>query len=325
MRVPHGQHDRPGTCDRAGVGAGWSGEIEHVRGVNYLPSNAVNPTQMWSAFDAGTIHRELSFAEGLGLGSVRIFLQYIVYEHEPEAFVERFDAFLALAATHGLTVMPVLFDDCWLPEPFLGDQAPEPRPGVHNPYWQRSPGVRRQGRPFLLALRSYVQDLLGRFRQDKRIVAWDLYNEPLGAAASVALVRDVFEWARSIDPAQPLTASWYGALLSDLTSIHFYLSPAHDPEAARRELDSAKSFGRPVVATEALGRPNHGELHEILPLFAERRIGWYLWELMIGDDQTRFQWPHAPPASEDVVFQGLLYPDGTPYREDEAQLIRSAR
>ena len=55
-----------------------------------------------------------------------------------------------------------------------------------------------------------------------------------------------------------------------------------DPRDRIADIESARSFGRPVVATEALGRPNHGELHKILPLCAEHRIGWYLWELMIG-------------------------------------------
>lgn len=89
-------------------------------------------------------------------------------------------------------------------------------------------------------------------------------------------------------------------------------------------IEWARSHARPVVATEALGRPNHGELHEILPLFGEHGIGWYLWELMIGADQTRYQRPDSPPVADGIVFQGLLYPDGTPYREDEVQLIRSS-
>ena len=44
-------------------------------------------------------------------------------------------------------------------------------------------------------------------------------------------------------------------------------------------IESARSLARPAVATEALGRPDHGELYEILPLFTKSRIGWYLWEL----------------------------------------------
>ena len=44
-------------------------EIELVRGATYVPSNAVNPTQMWTEFDPVTIDRELGFAEELGLNS----------------------------------------------------------------------------------------------------------------------------------------------------------------------------------------------------------------------------------------------------------------
>lgn len=297
--------------------------VEGIRGANYLPSDAVNPTQMWMEFDRAVIDRELGFAEALGLNSIRVFIQYLAYEDEPAAFLARFDALLELASRHGLSVMPVLFDDCWLPEPFLGEQAPEPRPGRHNGYWQRSPGERRKALDLRPALRRYVDDLLGRFGRDDRIIAWDLYNEPRPTEPSVALVRDVFAWARDVAPAQPLTACWYGALLSDITSIHLYVSATRDADEARRVLDAAESLSRPVVATEALGRPNHGELNEILPLLGRRGIGWYLWELMIGADQTRYQWPDAPPAPADVVFQGLVYPDGTPYCEDEAELIRA--
>lgn len=299
-----------------------AGRIKGIRGVNYVPSDAVNATQMWADFDPSTIDRELGFAQALGLNSVRVFVQYVLYEDDPARLLDRLDEFLGLAHRHGLSVMPVLFDDCWLPEPFLGDQAREPRPGVHNPYWQSSPGERRMRLADRPALRRYVGDLLGRFGRDRRIIAWDLYNEPQARDASVALVRDVFAWARQVQPSQPLTACWYGSLLSDITSIHFYVSPGREPDEAGRVIESAKSFARPVVATEALGRPNHGELYEILPLFDEHGVGWYLWELMIGADQTRYQWPHSSPVAEDVVFQGLLYPDGTPYSREEVELIR---
>jgi hypothetical protein len=298
-------------------------EIELVRGATYVPSNAVNPTQMWTEFDPVTIDRELGFAEELGLNSARVFIQYLAYEYDAHAFLAHFETFLEVADRHGLSVMPVLFDDCWLPEPFLGEQALEPRPRLHNPYWQPSPGERRKELAFRPALRRYVEDLLGRFRRDRRIVAWDLYNEPLATEASVSLVRDVFAWARALAPAQPLTACWYGEPFSDIISIHFYVSPTRQPDEARRLIDAAKSFSRPVLATEALGRPNHGELEEILPLFSKSRIGWYLWELMIGADQTRYQWPNAPSAPDDIVFQGLIYPDGTPFRDGEAELIRA--
>ena len=195
----------------------------------------------------------------------------------------------------------------------------EHAPDTRSLFLRLPPGERLEFRP---GLRRYVGDFLEAFGRDARVLGWDLYNEPSIRDESVSLLRDVFDWAREIGATQPLTACWYGAVFSDLTSIHFYVSPTRRPDEARRVLEAAESFARPVVATEALGRPNHGELDEILPLFADNRIGWYLWELMIGADQTRYQWPDAPPAPADTVFQGLRYPDGTPYREDEARLLR---
>ena len=299
--------------------------IAGIRGANYVPSTAVNDTQQWAEFDPAVVDRELGFAEGLGLNSVRVFLQYLVYEHDPTGLLERFDAFLACAERHRLSVMPVLFDDCFGPEPALGPQTGEAQPGAHNPWWQSSPGRSRMGQEYRPKLRRYVDDLVRAFGRDGRIVAWDLYNEPLSRRYSVSLVRDVFAWAREAGPEQPLTTCYYGALLSDVTKIHFYVSPSAEPAEATRIVEGAAAFGKPIVATEFLGRPNHGELHEVLTLFTEHRIGWYFWELMIGANQTRYQWAlkDAPAVAEEIAFKGLLYPDGTPYRQDDADLIRS--
>jgi hypothetical protein len=297
--------------------------IAGIRGANYVPSDAVNDTQQWAEFDPVTVDRELGFAADLGLNSVRVFVQYLVYEHDPRGLLDRFDAFLGIAAGHGLSVMPILFDDCFGPEPALGPQTGEALPGAHNPWWQSSPGRSRMGQAYRPKLRRYVDDFLHRFGRDPRIVAWDLYNEPLSRPYSVALVRDVFAWAREAAPDQPLTTCYYGTLLSDVTNIHPYVSPSQEPDETARIIEGALAFGNPVVATEFLGRPNHGELHELLPLFAEHRIGWYFWELMIGVNQTRYQWRNTAAAADDIVFQGLLFPDGTPYREDEVRLIRS--
>ncbi len=296
--------------------------IASIRGANYVPSNAVNDTQFWEEFDLTTIDRELGFAECLGLNSVRVFLQYLVYEHDPKGLIEKFEAFLACADRHGLSTMPVLFDDCFGPEPSLGPQA-EPKPGQHNYLWQSSPGRSRMALAYRPKLRRYADDLIGTFRHDPRVIAWDLYNEAQVRIYSIALVRDVFEWARAVNPDQPLTSCYYGALLSDITNIHPYISPTREPDEAARIIESAKTFGKPIAATEILGRPNHGELAEMLPLLRQHGIGWYFWELMIGVNQTRYQWLHAPAAPEEIYFQGVLYPDGNAYRQDEVDLLLS--
>ena len=81
---------------------------------------------MWqgATFDAATIDRELGWAREIGFNSCRVFLQFLVWEHEGEAFLARFAQFLELAQKHNLSMMPILFDDCAFAErePYLGPQ-----------------------------------------------------------------------------------------------------------------------------------------------------------------------------------------------------------
>lgn len=113
-----------------------------IRGANYVPSTAASDTQFWAEFDQPTIERELRYAADLNLTSVRVFLQYLVFENDPESMIERFDTFCTIAASNRLSVLPVLFDDCFGPEPELGP-FPDPVPGVHNSRWRRSPEIGR--------------------------------------------------------------------------------------------------------------------------------------------------------------------------------------
>src|SRR5690606_6462214 len=111
-----------------------------VRGANYVPSYACNDVVLWECFDKEVIDRELGYAAKLNLNSIRVFLQYLVYEKEPQAFLARFDTLLQLCAKHGLTLMPVLFDSCGA-EPILGHQEVYDRADKEPaPCWMSSPG-----------------------------------------------------------------------------------------------------------------------------------------------------------------------------------------
>src|SRR5262249_6838939 len=140
------------------------------------------------------------------------------------------------------------------PYPRLGKQR-EPEPHVHNSGWVQSPGVTvlRDEQQFD-RLRPYVRDIVGHFRDDRRVHVWDLWNEPdnnnagtygkrdLGdekAAIAAKLLPRVFEWARSAKPTQPLTSGvWSGSWVkpspitrvqlqqSDVISFHSYGPPA---------------------------------------------------------------------------------------------------
>ena len=111
-------------------------------GANFLPSTAINELEMWQAdtFDPVTIDRELGWAEGIGMNTMRVFLHNLLWEQDPKGFEQRIDTFLTIAARHHIRPVFVLFDSCWEPFPKLGPQHP-PIPGVHNSGWVQAPGA----------------------------------------------------------------------------------------------------------------------------------------------------------------------------------------
>ena len=61
----------------------------------------------------------------------------------------------------------------------------------------------QQGWP---ALETYIKDVVGTFANDTRVLAWDMWNEPDNTPNGTdILLRLIFDWARSVNPIQPLT------------------------------------------------------------------------------------------------------------------------
>ena len=317
----------------------WYESRPWLCGFNYLPSTAVNSTEMWQRerFDQDTIKRELGWARDLGLNCCRVFLQYVVWEADPDGMADRLGQFLEIASEYDLTTLPILFDDCAFAnrEPYLGAQD-EPTPGIHNSGWTPSPG------PMIAdddaawpRLRDYVHSLVSPFADDPRILAWDVYNEPGNSdrlGRSLPLLQAAFEWVRECQPAQPLTAgvwAWDAAFAdlnafslaaSDVVTYHEY----GDLDKEREVLGRLREMGRPVLCTEWMSRTLGSPFETHLPFFRRERVGSFFWGLVNGRTQTHFPWGSvtgAPPPP--LWFHDLLNTDGSPYRGEEVELIRS--
>ena len=119
----------------------WYARQPWLVGANYIPANAINELEMWQAgtFDPIEIDKELGWAEGIGMHTMRVFLHDLLWAQDSAGFSERIDRFLRIAAKHKIRPVLVLFDSCWDPNPQLGKQ-PAPRPGIHNSGWVQSPG-----------------------------------------------------------------------------------------------------------------------------------------------------------------------------------------
>ncbi len=314
----------------------WQAEHGWLVGCNFLPSTAINSTEMWQAqtFDLPTITRELDLARGLGFNSIRVFLQYLVWEDDARGFLHRFEQLLEAAHDRGITVLPILFDDCAFSnrEPYLGPQD-ELRKGVHNGGWTSSPGfARADDLSTWPQLRQYVQAFVGQWGQDARVVGWDLYNEPGNSNRgdkSLPLLQKAFEWAREMSPSQPITSGvWSDQTIgcnrwmlehSDVLSFHLYDSADKTQQAIHKYL----SLGRPALCTEWMARGLNSTFHNSLSAFRDAHIGCYSWGLVNGKTQTHLVWAHLEgrPNSE-KWFHDIFHADGTPYDAEEVAFIR---
>lgn len=319
----------------------WYRERPWLVGVNYLPSTACNTTEFWQAesFDEPTIRRELEWAQSLGFNTCRVFVQHLVWKHDADGLKRRIARFLELADERGITTVPVLFDDCSfgdppVTEPYLGKQK-DPIPGMIASSWTPSPGLSMvTDRSVWPDLERYVGDLLKAFGGDRRVVFWDLYNEPGNSGMgekSLPLVEAAFEWARRAKPSQPLTVgAWHEGLaamnrrmieLSDVVSFHAY-TDAKGLEAAIRRYEE---HGRPVICTEWMARLLGSRFETDLPLLRREAVGCYSWGLVNGRMQCQFPWWSKRGDPEpDVWFHDILRRDGTPYDPAEVAAIRKA-
>jgi len=337
--VPGSAGDAPARWSAEKARA-WYDARPWIAGFNYVPSTACNTTEFWQAetFDPPAIDRELAWARGLGFNACRVFVQYLVWKHDPEGLRGRIDRFLAIASGHGIGTAIVLFDDCAFgdppqTEPYLGKQR-DPIPGMILPSWTPSPGLKAvTDRSVWPDLERYVKDIVTRFGKDPRVVLWDLYNEPGNTGMgdrSLPLVEATFAWARGADPDQPLTVSiWSGALanlnrvqieLSDVVSYHAYA----DLEGQRSAIAAHKKHGRPVICTEWMARAQGSRWATDLVLFRNERVGCFCWGLVNGRTQAQFSWSSPKGAEESKVwFHDLLRRDGTPFDAGEIAAIRA--
>jgi len=305
----------------------WYAAQPWIVGCNFLPSTAVNDVEMWQSqtFDPATIDKELALAHQWGLNSVRVFLNYVVWEAEPEVFKKNFAAFLDLCEKHKITAMPILFDDC----NFSGNVAKvgkqqNPVPGVHNSGWVSSPPIAlMQDKSTWPKLKAYVQDMVKTFGNDKRIIIWDLLNE----SGHTDLVKATFAWAREMKPTQPLTTCLWADVEhhqwlidnSDIVSFHGYGNEGE----LKRVIERCGGSGRPVACTEWLHRQSGNTPQSILPLFKKHRVAAYNWGLVEGRTQTYFHWGSKKDAPKPDIWQhDLIRADGTPYRPAEYRYFR---
>ncbi len=307
----------------------WYARQPWLVGCNYIPANAINQLEMWQAdtFDPETIDRELALAKELGFNMLRVYLHDLVWEADEHGLYRRMDRFMDICTSHGIRPMFVFFDDCHHFSPSIGKQ-PQPVPEYHNSGWVTSPARNVAARYAtgkasardVARLKGYVQETMRHFKDDSRVLMWELYNEP-GRGRNVdadgspfgrgerfgdrsnRLLMDAWGWAREIDPAQPVCSCAEGSvgnrnieigrINSDVISFHSYDPQQKLESVCKRYADA----GRPAICTEYMARPN-STFEGSLPILKKFNIGACNWGFVAG--KTGCVWPWSSRNGKNV-------------------------
>lgn len=342
----------------------WYAKQPWLFGPNYNPASAINQLEMFQegTFSPADIDRELGWAESLGINTARVYLHDLLWQ-DPIGFTKRLDQFLDICAKHKIRPMLVLFDSCWDPYPKLGKQH-APTPGIHNSGWLQSPGaaaltdVSQYPR-----LEAYVKGVVGTFANDSRILMWDVWNEPDNTndnsygrnhlkqepenkkAVITSLLPDVFKWARSVNPTQPLSSgTWifnknrdmsdpknWNAMEkiqfenSDILTFHHY----SDVESFEQVIKQLKTQNRPMICTEFMARGANSKFQSHLPVAKKYNVGMINWGFVAGKSQTYLPWdswqnPYVNGREPKIWFHEILKSDGSPIDPEETAAIKKA-
>jgi Glycosyl hydrolases family 2, TIM barrel domain len=312
----------------------WYKQQSWFVGANFLPSTTINQLEMWQAetFDAATIDRELGWAAGIGMNIMRVYLHDLAWKADSAGFKKRVSEFLTIAADHKIKILFTIFDDCWNPDAAIGKQ-PDPKPGIHNSGWVRSPNkATHNDEAQWTYLEAYVKDILTTFKNDKRIVLWDLYNEPGNSdyeLSSLPLLKKVFEWAWAVRPSQPLSVGiWYNNKTlnefqlanSDVITFHNYGNVG----SLEKQIKELQQLDRPVICTEYMARTRDSKFQTHLPIFKKYKIAAINWGLVSGKSNTIYQWDMPMPDGSEpkIWFHDIFRKDGTSYDSKEINLIK---
>ncbi len=343
----------------------WYNAQPWIRGCNYMPASAANRVDQWQQLGKeerfAEVEREFALAQKVGLNAMRILVEqqgFGVWLAEHDGFMANFERYLQLMQKYGLCAIVVLGNDCSRPKELW--KLPTPGPQAYDVGYHGGRRVTQHGsnpkavgytvlddpelRPKFYAM---CAELMTKYRDDDRILFWNLWNEPGNNNRNDLTMKDLrelFELAWQIDPKQPLAADlWtvYGnpkgegrhpveklaGELSDIVSFHCYA----DYRMQQKTIKALRArWGRPMVNTEWLSRINGDELRTSYPVFAQENVGSTCWGFVNGKYQThepyepmwKTQFEYRNP-NQPVTkwFHDLFRPSHHPYDPEEINIL----
>lgn len=302
-----------------------------IRGFNYTQSNAWNDRDFWAHYDHDVVDREMGYAQRLGLNSARIFLSYTFYYDGGDHFLACVKDFVQTAWKHGISTHPIIFMGFRFTQEEI-QAGWHSGPGLHPLYRSLTDkSLWRIGE-------EYFDKLYEAIGQEPGLLFWDIANEPgytdnfvtwydeepeylrtfreepdrellrQNQEATWEIVRHFCRYVKQKDPDHDIgvgnififeTEASGTAELVDVIIFHDYSATrARLRGIYEQAVALGKKYGKPILNNETacLARSNPYDM--ALEMAMEYGVGWYVFELMVGQDG----WNRV---------HGIVYPDGT--------------
>lgn len=307
-----------------------------IRGAVYIPSGAYNAPQMWKNFSLAETRRDFGYAREIHLNALRIWASYEYWKLEPERFQTDFDQLLEAAHAAGIRVLISLFEEDGVPPTPQNMWTTNPA----RAFDIQSPGraiTTSKNRELWEKPRSFIKWFMEHYRNDDRLLAIEVMNEPNGA--EVPFAKFMFKTAKSMQGTVLLTigsdsvqhAKMYIPLGLDVIEFHYnFPTKRWQFEAAiTNALVVGRKYNLPVWLTEwqwlrpsgsgwgkekiseAETLPNYASL---APVVHKYPIGNFFWSLMVKR-------AYLPAQRAQGTVNGLFWPDGAVWSVADARAI----
>ena len=312
-------------------------QIAVPRGAIYIPAKAFNTWQQWKYYDYKETERDFEYARSIGLNSLRIWLNYEYWLENPKRHIESLEHMLDTADKKGIKVLLALFDSCGIEntKAHREDRNPKTAIAVRSPSLAVSRNKDRWKEP-----ERFVNAIMERFASDKRILAFEIMNEPGFGDNRIAMSRYLFIAAKRKQDSIPFTIgslpgmeNWGNFMDLGIDLLEYHDNFPAKPGPFKNKLHMAKqvaeTLGRPLWITEWQRlRPGGNGCNgrkipydELMPDLAslagvvrQAGIGNYFWSLMFK--------PAYLKAQRNIgTFNGLFHEDGSVYSLADARAV----
>ena len=107
---------------------------------------------------------------------------------------------------------------------------------------------------------------------------------------------------------------------SDVITYHDY----EEPEWHKRVIQLLKIYGKPLICTEYMARTRGSYFSNVMPMLKAENVGAINWGFVSGKTNTIYAWDTPIPDGSQPKewFHDIFHKDGTPYRQEEIDLIK---